>query len=91
MRLSSTLNISNPSGGTRQITCAKCGQAVGPAGEPWKHRVALNERPIKELGTTYKLQETVVLREFACPGCQALLDTEIALKDDPFLDDVLFV
>jgi acetone carboxylase gamma subunit len=30
-----------------------------------------------------------MLRRFSCPDCGALLDTEIALADDPFLDDIL--
>ena len=32
----------------------------------------------------------VVLRRFACPGCGALLDSETALPEDPFLNDILF-
>ncbi|MDB5999601.1 MAG: Acetone carboxylase gamma subunit, partial [Rhizobacter sp.] len=33
----------------------------------------------------------VVLRRFSCPQCGGLLDTETAMPDDPFLDDVLDV
>jgi acetone carboxylase gamma subunit len=36
-------------------------------------------------------QPEVVLRRFSCPECGALLDTETAMPDDPFLDDVLDV
>ena len=89
MRLSSTLNIAGDPG-TRKVLCAKCDHEIGPAGEPWKKRVSLLERPIKELGETYELNDDVMLREFSCPSCKALLDTELALSEDPFLDDLLF-
>jgi acetone carboxylase gamma subunit len=32
-----------------------------------------------------------MLRQFCCPACGALLDTETALPGDPFLDDVVVV
>ena len=41
-------------------------------------------------GVPYSGGERVVLRRFACPACGALLDSETALPEDPFLDDVLF-
>ena len=41
-------------------------------------------------GIPYSGGERVVLRRFACPGCGALLDSETALPEDPFLNDVLF-
>jgi len=42
-------------------------------------------------GASMTAQPEVVLRRFSCPGCGALLDTETAMPDDPFLDDVLDV
>ena len=36
-------------------------------------------------------QPRVVLRRFSCPRCGHLLDTETALPDDPFLEDLVKV
>jgi acetone carboxylase gamma subunit len=71
------------------ISCRKCKCALGPAGVPWKQYASLVERPIQELCKPYTAAEKVMLRNFACPDCGTLLDTEIALEDDPFLDDIL--
>ena len=37
----------------------------------------------------YTTNNTFLLREFVCPGCGALLDSEIALPGDPFLEDIV--
>lgn len=85
-RLSSTLEID---GG--EIRCRKCGHALGAKGAPWKPNAAMTEVPMRGVaGVPYSGGERVVLRRFACPGCGALLDSETALPEDPFLDDVLF-
>ncbi len=35
----------------------------------------------------YTTIDDLLLREFMCPGCGALLDSEVALPGDPFLKD----
>ena len=40
-------------------------------------------------GKAYSAGAAVRLRQFCCPGCGALLDSETALAGDPFLDDVV--
>ncbi len=69
--------------------CRDCGHDLGPVARPWKHAAALRERPLRETAAIYTTHERLLLREFACPGCGGLLDTEIALPGDPFLDDTL--
>ncbi len=69
--------------------CRDCGHDLGPAARPWKRAAALRERPLRETAAVYTTDENLLLREFACPGCGGLLDTEIALPGDPFLDDTL--
>jgi len=88
MRLSPTLNVETENGG-RIVTCAKCGHPLGPANEPWKPKAALRERLIEGLGPVHASGAPVLLREFSCPSCATLLDTESALKGDPFLNDFL--
>jgi acetone carboxylase gamma subunit len=69
--------------------CRECGHDLGPASRPWKQGAALRERPLRETAEIYTTDKRLLLREFACPGCGGLLDTEIALPDDPFLNDSL--
>ena len=89
--MSNTLEICQSKLG-RAVCCKKCAHALSRAGEPWKSRARLIERPMAGAGgVTYTTGEKVVLRRFFCPRCGSLLDTETALAGDPYLDDVLFV
>jgi acetone carboxylase gamma subunit len=75
-----------------KICCAFCGHALAPAGASWKEAAALSTVPVKELpGTGSNVEPRVVLRCFACPGCGHLLDTETAMPEDPFLEDIVTV
>jgi acetone carboxylase gamma subunit len=72
------------------IVCSACGHVLGVEGAPWKQEAALSVVPVHAMaGASMTAQPEVVLRRFSCPGCGALLDTETAMPDDPFLDDVL--
>lgn len=72
------------------ICCAACGHALGPAGLPWKHKAALSTLPAAQMpGAGSGINADVLLRRFACPACAALLDSEVALPGDPFLDDIV--
>lgn len=73
------------------VCCRGCGQELAPSGTPWKPGAALHETPMRGAGgAAYGGGEQVLLRRFCCPGCGALLDCEIALHGDPFLDDVIY-
>jgi acetone carboxylase gamma subunit len=73
-----------------KICCASCAQALAPAGAGWKKHAALSTVPVKDLpGAGSNVEPRVVLRRFACPRCGHLLDTETALPEDPFLEDVV--
>jgi len=73
-----------------QIACGGCGHPIAPLGGGWKSRAALFTRPFAALpGGGSAVDARLVLREFCCPACGRLLDSETALPDDPFLDDVL--
>jgi acetone carboxylase gamma subunit len=58
-----------------QVCCASCLHALAPVGQSWKKAAA-----VSTVG---------VLRRFSCPRCGYLLDTEVALPEDPFLEDVV--
>ena len=71
------------------ICCNNCKHQFTTSTENWKTRANLDEQPIRELGSPYTTGEKVVLRKFSCPACGVLLDSEIAMPDDPFLEDNL--
>jgi acetone carboxylase gamma subunit len=78
-------------GGKKVIRC-RCGYIIGPAADNYKNNVLRNEAPLSKAGpfvNPYKIGgEKFVFRQFCCPGCFTLLDTEIALKGAPLLWDV---
>jgi len=39
----------------------------------------------------YTNHPRILLRQFYCPGCAALLDAEQALAEDPYLNDQVHV
>jgi acetone carboxylase gamma subunit len=78
--------------GTGTFTaCAACGHALGPAAEAWKDHTVRRETPLAAAGgQAYDTgHEGVLLRQFFCPSCAALLDTETATERDPALIDRL--
>ena len=84
-RVSETLYIE---GG--QICCAACGVGLAPAGQSWKPRARLGTTAFASLpGAGSGVEHRVVIRHFTCPDCAALLDSETALPEDPFLEDIL--
>ena len=70
--------------------CASCKAPIAAATDSWKARAALNEVPVARLpGAGLGVDQDVVIRQFSCPSCGALLDAETALPGDPFLEDVV--
>lgn len=86
MRLSNTLSIETRHGAARVI-CNGCSHALATAAGSWKEAATLLEGPINELPGPYRTGQGVLLRQFSCPACGALLDTELALPGEPFLED----
>lgn len=92
IRMSETLVIVEADG-DRAVCCRECGHRLCAADESsWKRHARLLERPMAGAGgAAYTTGKEVMLREFVCPGCAALLDVETALRGDPFLNDVLYL
>jgi acetone carboxylase gamma subunit len=73
-----------------RICCAFCSHPLAATGTGWKKAAALSTVSVRALpGTGSNVEPRVVLRRFACPRCGHLLDTETALPEDPFLEDVV--
>jgi len=85
-KFTGTLNI-NSAG---SILCSMCNHHIGDKGKSWKVRAILKEKKMQGLGgAPYSSGDKVLLRCFYCPNCGALLDSETALPEDPFLEDIL--
>jgi acetone carboxylase gamma subunit len=73
-----------------KIRCRQCLHVVGTAGRGWKAAAPMRAIACADLpGAGSKVNPQVVLRQFFCGGCAGLLDTEVAMPDDPFLDDIV--
>ena len=70
--------------------CRKCGHDLGASKDNWKNGAICQERPMNGAGGgPYQSAEFVRLRLFICPGCGLQLGTETAVKDDPYLEDIM--
>lgn len=66
-------------------TCDSCGTHVGRADEDWKGTAAVSEESLATVGEATRDTAGYRLRQFLCPDCGTLLDTEVAKRDDPRL------
>lgn len=84
-RMSPTLSIESG-----HVVCAGCNHSLVREGSGWKHAAVLSEVVAASMpGAPSAMHPTLLLRRFSCPNCGELLDTETAMAEDPFLDDVL--
>ena len=67
--------------------CTWCSHEVAPANADWKDHAVLNRSDIEKAGPLRTSGHGYVLIEAFCPNCATLLDTDIALNDDPPLID----
>lgn len=69
--------------------CTWCGATFAPPGTPWKLAAARVERPLSAAGAFRESAAGLVLRQYACPECATVIETDVALPgDDPVHDDV---
>jgi N-methylhydantoinase B len=69
------------------IQCTWCGERLSAPDERWKERAVRREVPTTAAGPLRDTLEGMVLRQFCCPSCATLLDTEVTLAQDPPLYD----
>lgn len=75
--------------------CAKCSACLGDLGANYKAACLREDQAVEcsnplvgEPGRF--IDETVVFRQFFCPGCGTLIENEIATESDPVLKDTAF-
>lgn len=73
--------------GGRFIQCRWCGESICQADEKWKDAVPNRDFPPSKAGPFRTENDLFHLREFYCPACATLLDTEILMKGDSHLSD----
>jgi N-methylhydantoinase B len=73
--------------GVGSMQCVRCGADVAPGGADWKEHCVLRRLPIERAGPLRTAAGEFFLVEACCPGCGALLDTDVVLGDDPPLHD----
>lgn len=76
----------------KDLTCRQCKTVICKENEDWKDKAILDEQKLADIGGEEYAgtSDNVMLRQFYCPGCGSLLDTEIALKGEPFLKDKIW-
>ena len=89
MRISQTLIAVDKEDGT-YVCCVACSEPLAELGSDphWKHRSKVAEQLCSGLpGWSSSVHPDLMLRQFVCPSCGHLLDSETALPGDPFLYD----
>jgi len=77
----------------RFLACAACGSEVGSVRDGYKADCLREDHPVSRanplVGAPERfIDDPVVFRQFFCPGCGRLIETEVAAQDDPPLHDV---
>lgn len=67
-----------------EARCRRCEHVLGPADRNFKLGALVRDRPLQDGNPTLRdpslyTDHTVAFREFVCPGCGTMLETEIAV------------
>lgn len=69
------------------LTC-RCGHLLAVAGASWKDSVMTRTVEAADQGVHVRVREELELREHACPACGLLLETEVARRGAPPIDNL---
>jgi N-methylhydantoinase B len=73
----------------RVLQCSWCGEILCPGTTKWKDQVRSSELPTTKAGPLRAKNEQFILREYYCPSCATLLDTEVTMKGhEPLHDEI---
>jgi N-methylhydantoinase B len=73
--------------------CAHCGVQTGALSGHAKEKLGVWEHPVEDIGRQFRdpgiyVDDTIVWREFICPGCATRLATEVCRPDDEVLAEI---
>jgi N-methylhydantoinase B len=91
-QLADTLEL-HGKGAQAAFRCSRCGHALGPAHQNYKHATRLEETAITAANPhiadpAHAIDAQLVLRRYHCPGCGVIIETEIARAGEPLLWDI---
>jgi N-methylhydantoinase B len=71
-----------------ELRCRRCGHVLGPVGRNFKLGALVRDLPLAEGNPTLRdpsiyTDSTVAFRQFVCPGCGTMLETELAIDGAP--------
>ncbi|MDP2719614.1 MAG: acetone carboxylase subunit gamma [Dehalococcoidia bacterium] len=73
------------------VYCSSCGHVFGPISGNYKLHALISEGPISRAGPQtdpLNKNKKYVFRQFCCPGCYRLLESEIVLRGSPVEWDI---
>jgi N-methylhydantoinase B len=81
------------SDGTNHFACGHCGRLLTSATESYRGGCMTLRTRLADLSPLFASQPTdigaeLILRQFVCPGCATILDSQLCLPDDEPYDDV---
>ena len=76
-----------------EMRCRMCGTAICAINENYKDAVVQRRLPLSAGGSMMNdpalyVDANIELRQFVCPGCGTLLETEVACESDATLRDI---
>jgi acetone carboxylase gamma subunit len=90
MRINAYLTVDSGAGGP--VLRCHCGHVLGPADRPYKELSLEARLPVAALGPHVDPDglggDRFEVREYYCPGCLVLFESEVARPDDALLVDV---
>ena len=87
MKLDGDYVITKLEGQGVKFLCSRCARALSSSDENWKEKVVRKELRMDETGMYIPGDDRVVLRQYICPDCGLLLDSEVTLRTcAPFWD-----
>lgn len=88
--IGAAFHVVDDGGGGAEIRCARCGFAFGARDEDPKLGALVAERSIVEASelNAYGATEEMVLREFYCPDCGAMIAANVQRHGDAVLREI---
>lgn len=77
-------------GDTRYLSCESCETVLTPLNDDWKTNLVVNEIPPSQGGKYRESDPEICLRQFCCPNCGRLVETELAAQEHPYLKSIVY-
>ena len=75
--------------GKPKLVCKKCSNSIVDWGRDWKKSLASKDVLLEDVNPTITNVKDLVYRQFMCPSCGVIVDSEIAMNSDQPLFDMI--